>query len=1392
VSSAAARRPHPLIEVAALLATVAALELLPAVAAGALATLAVLWLLTRPPRQEALVGGSGLLLAALVLGMVAVGEKIPPPGVGEWTAELKRAYTRLCDDLGTAAAVAAQSLQRASLPGESPAELFEQLKALSEDSRFAATALTLFDPDSQAVAWAGEGLLHEPDLAGLPVTGLGYRRGHTAVTYFAVAPLSDDRRPWRVVVGRSLSTESLPFRVPVTAQALRWSPGAAPSELPSEVVKVKVGGAPVIFVERPEATDYLWWRLANWARRLAAGLLGLTLIAVALLRSAARPILQESLQEQDRPPAFPLPATVLLVMAGVAAAKSAVELTVPVQVLLVAVSGLAAWGLLRPRRSSIRDSGGEVLGGTGLLALAGGTWLYQQQLQQQQIAKADLAADLNGAPDVLALRLIWCLAALGLLTLTARARAPANDDRAAWIGTALLLGAAAFHDLPLLGLVLVAVAGGALARWLGGIDLGKRPTAIPALLVIAALAGAVTWEIAYREEFRQRIEEWYLPRIAPPTPAEINDLYLEIDQYFDRHELRHLLPPASGPVDPQDLAFVLWRDSPLAQRDAASALVVEASEGVSSSFSFGLSIDHESPLALDPSRWPVPQVPAWRDAIIAGENEVLLDGRSWGRVRYWFLPRPGFRLGVTETAELETALVRGKRRPQAIDGLPRPVLYGLYSSDGRAVVSPWDESPPLAGSVLGSEHGLQTTDAGHHWYWLRENADGIEVLYLPYLTPRAGLERIGTHALSSLMLIAALAVLPLVAALPRRILRGLVERMVHSYSKRLLLVYTALLLVPLVALNFVLLRGFEERLRREQLANGQAALSAARQFLVDYLRGLEPGFGIDTQVNRELLEWISDVAEHQVNFYWDSQVYASSQQELFTAGLLPKRIPGEVFSRLVLYGYEVGSRTQHATETPYRELFAPLNVPGWSQQGLFLSVPLLEQEEEVVRELERMRRRAILVTTALFLLLVAVGGRLARSFTTPIMELIEGTRRIAGGAPFLDVTPREHELSALGDAIDDMARRIAEARRKLLLEKQVVDRMVENVTSGVVSLDHERRVLLHNRVAAELLGTEVGAEIHRILESREHLQPVAEFLRQANLRQADLRQTTVHLRDRGGEAREWTLTWVPIPGAEDPAALLVVDDATEVLRGQRLEAWAEMARIIAHEIKNPLTPIRLSAEHMRQVYATDREGFDAVIERCTDNILKQVEELRAIATEFSIYSRIPRAKLGSADLVAAMRELTAAYHGLAPGGVVLKFHSDREALPALIDDKLLTRAVRNLLENALRASAGGADGTCDGGGGRVELEVGCRDGWAFIRVTDSGPGVDPDNLPRIFEPYFSTHETGTGLGLAIAQRIVEEHGGRIEARNRTGGGLEMTITIPLPEPGGQQPGGSDV
>jgi signal transduction histidine kinase/HAMP domain-containing protein len=650
----------------------------------------------------------------------------------------------------------------------------------------------------------------------------------------------------------------------------------------------------------------------------------------------------------------------------------------------------------------------------------------------------------------------------------------------------------------------------------------------------------------------------------------------------------------------------------------------------------------------------------------------------------------------------------------------------------------------------------------------RRGPDGIEALFLRILTPRAGLDRVGTHALSSLLLLAGAALLAVLLGLPREAFRDALRRAVRSYSKRLILVITLLILVPLLLLNAVLLQGLGERLKSQQLAAGEAAITAAQRVLGEYVLTLEPGFGLSTALDDPLLVWLASVVHRDVSLYWGSSLYASSRRELFTAGVLPHRIPGEVFEKLSLLGYGIAYRTSHAGDTTYVELYAPLRVPGApaGEGGLALSVPLLVQQEEAEAELARLRRQAVLGTAALFLLLVAVGTRLARNFTRPLTELVRGTQRIATGAASLDVAPEEIELQALAEAIDRMAGHISEGRSRLLREKQVVERVVDNIAAGVVSLDADRRILMVNRVASQMLQVTPGERLPRSLASRAALAPVEEFLSQAG---NEPRRATVRVPAEAGE-REWTLIWVPVPGPGEPSALLVVEDSTEVLRGQRLEAWAEMARIIAHEIKNPLTPIRLSAEHMREVWAGDRPRFEAVFERCTTNILRQVEELRAIASEFSAYSRIPRLDPQPGDLVRTVADVVEGYAAAPPEGAQVGFAAEPPAIAARFDARLLGRAVRNLLENALRAS---------GPGGSVEVAVAGDDGQARISVLDSGPGVPPALLPRIFDPYFSTHAAGTGLGLPIARRIAEEHGGRIEAGNVPGGGFEVVITIPL-------------
>ena len=454
----------------------------------------------------------------------------------------------------------------------------------------------------------------------------------------------------------------------------------------------------------------------------------------------------------------------------------------------------------------------------------------------------------------------------------------------------------------------------------------------------------------------------------------------------------------------------------------------------------------------------------------------------------------------------------------------------------------------------------------------------------------------------------------------------------------------------MLILNAVLLQTVSQRLENEKRSTGIAAMEAAQSILGDYVVSLEPGFVLETAVDDNLLLWLSRVVGHELNLYWGSRLSASSKPELFAAGFLPERIPGEVYAELSTGQLPLASRPRRAGGADYLEFYAPLRLPGVDRLGanLFLSMPLLAQEEEVAEEIAALRRKALLASTGLFLLLLAVGGQLARNFTAPIMALVRGTERIAAGEGRLGIEPRDTELLTLSRAIDDMADRIGRARSQLQREKEVVESMVENITAGVVSLDPEGNIVTANRVAKALLGVEIGGTLEAAAGSTPRLAALMEFVREdaTRLRRATLRLPAPESpaeSDEDPTSTDWSAVWVPLAAGGELGALLVVEDVTEVLQGQRLQAWAEMARMIAHEIKNPLTPIRLSTEHLREVYSSEPERIGEIFERCTSNILTQVDELRLISSEFATYSRIPKIDPVDGDLVAVSQDIVSGY-----------------------------------------------------------------------------------------------------------------------------------------------------
>ena len=1310
---------------------------------GLLIAAAVLWFRSHPRNVRPWWLSAGFLCAALVLSTQAF---LAGGGESErWLGGAEERFDRFLGRFERQAEIAAGILgdEVANLPR---GEAFRELRELSQRSREPALAYLLLDQDSEPVAWAGEGLLHDLEGAILPESGIDFIASYTTISVLAVRAVGAGVRPWRIVVGHTYDRETLPFDPGpgLDRRGCTWSLAFEGALLDEQgmVTVASAFGLTMIIDEAPEPlrlTPLFGW---PWA----AAILGLGFLLLVLTTMRGESQRRGEVGQRSLPLAAGLLATVSLF--------STLGLSLQGFLVLGFSAVLAAVALVSSSSAQSRSRiGARFALGVAAIFLIG--WWYQAST-----GTLDLGAHLLVGVEQLALRLSLLVVALGVFYVRPEARHETASLTSVVASFAALLAAAALHDRPLLSLPLLLIAAASAAAWvpLQRPVTGGRGTLV--VLVFSAVVAATCWETSYRLILKQELPRRLEEGVRLPGSAELESWKAEIETFLQSAEARSLIRRRVDPEEMQDLAVALWRASPLARDDALSALVVDPVGASTSSFSYGLplldeSLDEDALMGLLP-------VAARRELLLL-EGSVDLDSEI--EARFWLVPLHPIEASATGIDDIKIDLLRGGplTGPRELEA---ETDVAVYDRSGSVIRTSLALSTDLPQSFEADGRGVATVENHGAWFWSRSEEQAVFRLYLPVLETLDGLERVGTHSLSSLTATSVAALLLLLMTLPGATLRMRLEGWIDSYSKRLVVVFTLMLLVPLLLLNLVLFRTMGDRLEAEHREAGEVSLYFAQRVLDNYLRTLPPGFVVLSVIDAEVLEWLSLIVQRDVNIYANGEFFASSKPELFTAGLLPERIPGDVYSSLVLEGASLASRTGSVGGVSYLELYAPLTLGG--AQIFYLSTPLIAQEEQVATQLNQLARQAFLVTAALFLLLLAAGAALARSFTQPLLDIVEGTGRIAEGATSLGLGPRVPELASLVQAIDQMAGRIAAGREEILREKRVVEEVVQHITAGVVSLDAENRVLMHNRVASELLGVSTGQEMVAALEGRSDLEPVVAFLRQAGSKP---RQTTVRLRGDDNEEIEWSLVWVTVSGPGEPSALFVVEDATEILRSQRLQAWAEMARMIAHEVKNPLTPIRLSTEHLKRVYAEDRGHLDEIFERCTENILEQVDELRQISREFSTYSQMPNIELRLGDLGELAQTITEAYRSSAASGVEVTLRRGQSRVEARFDRRLLGRALRNLLENAVRAS---------GSEGEVELHVGQRNGEASLSVSDRGPGVPSPELTRIFEPYFSTHDSGTGLGLPIAKRIVEEHGGAISAHNRSGGGLTVRLTLPAP------------
>lgn len=506
------------------------------------------------------------------------------------------------------------------------------------------------------------------------------------------------------------------------------------------------------------------------------------------------------------------------------------------------------------------------------------------------------------------------------------------------------------------------------------------------------------------------------------------------------------------------------------------------------------------------------------------------------------------------------------------------------------------------------------------------------------------------------------------------------------------------------------------------------------------------------------------------------------------------------------------STMHHFQEGSLIRVIAPIQYvsPAGNQQrgalviSTFVPISLISKMDEIAAAYDNFRdinplvspiKTIYLVILCLMTMVIMLGATwfgfyLAKQLATPLAKLGEAADQVAqGNYQQVNIETGSQEINQLVRNFNRMTTSLAESENEILEvnknlkttldildeHNRYIEVILSNVSAGVISVDREDIITTINPKAAQLLRIPlekyIGANVYDVLQGQ-NKDTYREIVTQ--MRKNNFKTLQKELRVQIGEdslLMKLTITMLKDESAKDLGFVIVFDDLTELVNAQRASAWREVARRIAHEIKNPLTPIKLSAQRLEKKFGDQVQ--DPAFQQCTEMIIKQVDELKNLVNEFSSFARMPQInpKMGSLnDIIQETLVLYSTGHK----ETQFNFYPDTTLPSFEFDQEQIKRVITNLLENAVAALVEAREPTVE-----IVTQFDVQLSIVKVRIKDNGCGIDPDMRDRIFEPYFSTRENGTGLGLAIVKRIIEDHHGFIRAFSNQPKGTEFVIELPV-------------
>lgn len=609
----------------------------------------------------------------------------------------------------------------------------------------------------------------------------------------------------------------------------------------------------------------------------------------------------------------------------------------------------------------------------------------------------------------------------------------------------------------------------------------------------------------------------------------------------------------------------------------------------------------------------------------------------------------------------------------------------------------------------------------------------------------------------------------------------------RSFSLKFASVIFLCSILPTVTLGYFLLNSIKTNQAKEEMAVVKSQISSARNFLetlnqpsqnMGFSDGdsqnaappASPRDSLDPPDDQRLAERflrLSQIMNLDYSVYRSGVLVQTSQPELYREGLLNRRLSFRMARDLVV---EHKAHEIHRIPMPaggyILEAFTPVSLPA-SRSGVLAIATVPAWYHQRLRWQEQVEFGITAILGILFVLANIV-LLIARNFLRPVKAITRSATRMSRGFRHRPIRiDRQDELQRMVSAFNTMQHKIQWSQQELTRQLSLFDVTLQSMNSGLLGCDADGRIILSNAKIIQTLNTtteRLPASLAELVDTYPCLAPLLRILQSGEEEEFSCRLGP------SGEERE-ILVKIRIRDTltpDDIKTILVFDDITYALASNRLKAWAEMARRVAHEIKNPLTPIQLEIDHLNHVYHSQHPDFAAQLEDGTDQIKKQISHLRQIATEFSDYARPLELHKTSTNPRDVILEVLAPYQRTLKNVTI---HVVDVPVPnLLLDQRLFRRAIHNLIENAIQAIDRSGD---------INVRLFVEQSFLVIWIQDDGPGISEDDQSRVFEAYFSTKDHGTGLGLALARKTVELHGGSLTIDPSFVQGTRFVLKLPL-------------